>query len=99
MVPQGSQIITTLAPLQGNLKWVAYFDNGTKAWSLYDPTGTFTASQLPQFQGPPQNLSAYRPLTQITSGESYHFSFERNADVEIGGKTYKFTAGYNLKAW
>ena len=36
VVPQGSPIITTLSPLGNNLKWVAYFDNGSKTWSLYD---------------------------------------------------------------
>ena len=99
VVPQGAQIITTLAPLGNNLKWVVYFDNDTKAWSLYDPSGTFTVNQLPGILRPPTNLSDYRPLTQITLGKPYHFNFERNAEVEIGGKTYKFTAGYNFKGW
>ena len=99
MFPRAPQIVSALSALGNNLRWVAYFDNATKSWSLYDPSGTFTVGQLPGFLGPPQSLSSYSPLTQVISGRSYYLNVGRDVDVEIGGKTYELTAGTNLKSW
>ncbi len=99
VVSPSAQIVSALSALGNNLRWVAYFDNATKSWSLYDPSGTFTVGQLPGFLGPPQSLSSYSPLTQVISGRSYYLNVGRDVDVEIGGKTYELTAGTNLKSW
>ena len=96
-VPAGSPIITTLAPLAGNLQWVAYFDNTTKSWSLYDPTGTFDPGLLPAFIRPPADLGAYSPLTSLNTSLSYYWNLQRAATVQIAGKAYEFTAGQNVK--
>ena len=99
VVPAGSQIITTLAPLGSNLKWVAYLDNATKRWALYDPTSTFEVKFLPSFARPPQDLSAYLPLTQIESGKAYYIYVGSDATHEIGGKEYTFKSGVNAIGW
>ena len=99
VVPAGSQIITALAPLGSNLKWVAHLDNSTKRWSLYDPTSSFEVKFLPSFARPPQDLGAYLPLTQIESGKPYYIYVDSDATHEIGGKEYSFTAGVNAIGW
>ena len=96
-VPPGSPIITTLAPLAGNLQWVAYFDNATKSWSLYDPTGTFNPGLLPFFLSPPTDLSAYAPLTSFNADQSYHWNLQKAATVQIAGKEYELPEGYSVK--
>ena len=97
VVPPGSPIINTLAPLSGNLQWVAYFDNATKSWSLYDPTGTFNPGLLPFFLGPPTDISAYAPLTSINTDHSYHWNLQQAATVKLSGKDYEFPEGYSVK--
>ena len=97
VVPAGSPIINTVAPLAGNLQWVAYFDNGTKSWSLYDPTGNFNPGLLPFFLSPPTDVSAYAPLTSLDTEKPYHWNLQRAATVKISGKDYEFQEGYNLK--
>lgn len=99
VVPAGAQIITTLAPVGSNLKWVAYLDNATKRWALYDPTNTFEVKFLPSFARPPQDLSAYLPLTQIESGKAYYIYVDSDATHEIGGKEYSFKSGVNAIGW
>ena len=97
VVPPGSPIVNTVAPLAGNLQWVAYFDNATKSWSLYDPTGTFNPGLLPFFLSPPTDLSAYSPLTSLDTNLSYHWNLQRAATVTLGGKEYEFGEGYSVK--
>ena len=100
-VPPGSPIITTLAPLKGNLQWIAYFDNATKSWSVYDPTGTFDPVSLGAFAavlGPPADFSAYAPLTSFDTGKSYYWFLQRPVTVSIADREYEFkTEGFNLK--
>ncbi len=97
-VPAGSPIVNTLAPLAGNLQWVAYFDNATKSWSLYDPTGTFNSGLLPFILSPPTDLSAYAPLTSFDTKHSYYWNLQRAVTVTIAGKEYEFkTEGFNVK--
>jgi hypothetical protein len=96
-VPAGSPIIAALEPLVGNLQWVAYFDNATKSWSLYDPTGTFDPSQLPRFLGPSSDLGDYTPLTSLSTDQRYHWFLQRAITVNIAGKEYKFEEKYNLR--
>ena len=98
-VPPGSPIITTLAPLSGNLQWVAYFDNGTKSWSLYDRSGSVTINELPNFPPKPGSLSDYAPLTQLTSGKSYTFSVSQDVTITLGGKERELTTGQNVVVW
>ena len=98
-VPAGSPIIATLAPLAGNLQWVAYFDNDSKGWSLYAPGGDVSISQLPPFPPRPSSLSDYAPLTQLISGNSYTFGVSRDVTISLGGKERTLTAGPNSVAW
>ena len=97
VVPPGSPIVNTVAPLAGNLQWVAYFDNATKSWSLYDPTGTFNPGLLPFFLSPPTDLGSYAPLTSLDTNLSYHWNLQRAATVKLGGKDYEFGEGYSVK--
>ena len=97
VVPAGSPIVNTVAPLAGNLQWVAYFDNGTKSWSLYDPTGTFNPGLLPFFLSPPTDLGSYAPLTSLDTKQSYYWNLQRAATVQIAGKEYEFPQGFSVK--
>ncbi len=97
VVPPGSPIVNTVAPLAGNLQWVAYFDNATKSWSLYDPTGTFNPGLLPFFLSPPTDLGSYAPLTSLDTSLSYYWNLQRAATVTLGGKEYEFGEGYSVK--
>lgn len=100
VVPAGSPIVNTLSPLAGNLQWVAYFDNATKSWSVYDSTGTFDPVILGSYAailGPPTDFSAYSPLTTLDTELSYHWNLQRAATVKIAGKEYEFVEGYNVK--
>ena len=97
VVPPGSPVITTLAPLAGNLQWVAYFDNKTKSWSLYDPTGTFNPGLLPFFLSPPTDVSAYAPLTSIDTAQPYHWNLQKAVTATIAGKEYELPEGYSFK--
>ena len=98
-VPAGSQIVSTLAPLGANLKWVAYFDNTSKSWSLYDPSGTYESGVLPGFQGPPADASGFSPLTEILADHAYYFFVGADAIHQIGDKVYDLKQGLNAVGW
>ena len=81
-----------------NLQWVAYFDNTTKGWSLYDRSGTFRLADLPAFQKP-GSLSDMSPLTSLSAGQAYWFFVSQDAEVEIGGNSYSLKKGASLIPW
>jgi hypothetical protein len=97
-VPAGSPIISDLAPLGNKLKWVAYFNNATKSWSLYDRSRTFRLSDLPAFQKP-SSVSQMNALTNLVSGDPYWFFVSESVTVELKGNSYTFSTGASLEPW
>ena len=93
-------IATDLAPLGDNLLWVAYFDNRTKQWSVYDHSGTFSPDKLPLPPG--ENVpdaSAVGPLTELLVKSIYWISLSESQTVQLGDQTQTFSAGANFIAW
>ncbi len=100
-VPTNSPIIAKLQPLGDSLEWVAFFDNATKSWSLYDRAGTFDPKDLPGLPGaqPPQNPSDYNPLTDLRPKTPYYFYLSADAAAKLNGNDYSFTQGVNITPW
>ena len=78
LVGQGapSPIASQLAELGSALKWIAHFNNTSKNWSAYDPTGTFSQDQgqLPIPVNPPVGA-----LTNLADGKIYWIGLSQNA--------------------
>ena len=93
-------IATDLAPLGDNLLWVAYFDNRTKQWSVYDHSGTFSPDKLPLPPG--ENVpdaSAVGSLTELLVKSIYWISLSESQTVQLGDQTQTFSAGENFIVW
>ena len=98
--PAGSSIENDLAPLGDNLQWVAHFDNETKKWSVYDPSGTFTPAALtvPSIIVP-SSADEIGQLTELVRGKPYFFAVVRDVTVQLGGSSRELTAGANPVSW
>ena len=98
--PDGGSIETDLAPLGDNLQWVAHFDNETKKWSVYDPSGAFTLEALavPSFVVPSSAVEIGQ-LTDLVHGELYFLAVARDVTVQLGGSSRELTAGVNTVNW
>ena len=91
-------IIGTLTGLGDNLLWVAYFDNNTKGWSLYDPSRTFTVNQLPGLFGP-SSIGDMKALNNLVAGEPYQIRVKGDVTINLGGKERELTTGINTVVW
>ena len=78
--PGGEAVDVALAPLGDSLLWVASFNNSTKGWSLYDPSGSFEPESLGI---PPESASSIGALTHLQPGTVYYFNLNR--DVSLYG--------------
>ena len=90
----GVPVAAALAPLGDNLLWVAHHDNATGTWSLYDPSGTFSLSELP-----PNGRSYSGPITDLTHlfhGAIYVIKVAEEQTVALGGVPYTLYAGVNI---
>ena len=60
-----------------SLQWLAYFDNVTKVWSLYDPTGTFDPAVI----WPPVSSDyPFGELTYVFPSDLYLVSISPEVD-------------------
>ena len=87
-------VATALAPLGDNLLWAAHYDNTTSTWSVYDPSGTFSLSELPpngrSYSGPIGDLS------HMVHGAIYVVKVVEDQTVALGGVPVTLHAGVNL---
>ena len=92
----GGHIANVLASLAGNLQWAAYFDNGTKQWSVYDPNGSFSKDSLLMLTPPgrpPPDLSSIGVLTHLVPGRIYWMAMREDQTVALGNNTYALSEG------
>ena len=95
----GVPVDTALAPLGSNLLWIANFDNATSAWSVYDPSGTFSLSELPPNPSGAPYSDSIGDLTHIQSGDITWIKVAQTQTATLGGETHTFYAGLTLFAW
>ena len=91
--PSGVPVATALAPLGDNLLWAAQYDNATGDVSVYDPSGTFSASELPPdgtYSGP------IGDLTHMVDGGIYWIKVAQAQRTTLGGRLVDLYAGLNL---
>ena len=85
-------IAAQLAQLGSNLQWAAEFDDATKSWSVYDPSGTFDESRdamrIPHGFQPAE-------LTILRNGQIYWIAVSQNASL---GES-ELLAGINQMIW
>ena len=96
----GEPVAAALAPLGSNLLWVAYYDNATKQWSVYDPSGAFSPDLLilPPGQAVP-SPSEIGALTHVVPRKIYWMNISRDQTVTLGGAVRTLTAGANSVSW
>ena len=96
----GEPVAAALAPLGDNLLWAAYYDNATKQWSVYDPSGTFSPDLLllPPGQSVPSR-SSIGALTHLVPGKVYGLYLTRDETVTLRGTARTLTAGINSVSW
>ena len=96
----GEPVAAALAPLGDNLLWAAYYDNATKQWSVYDPSGTFSPDLLllPPDQSVPSR-SSIGALTHLVPGKVYGLYLSRDETVTLRGTARTLTAGINSVSW
>ena len=96
-VPVGYPVAETLAPMEDSLLWTAHFDNESKEWSVYDPSGTFTPESLPTPPGVPvPNLTEIGSLTRLYPGKLYWFAVSEDLRFLWVGRSHALTSGVNL---
>ena len=98
--PVGDPIVADLAPLGDNLLWVAYFNNATKVWSVYDPSGSFSADALGPIspQGVPDS-SDILELKELVKGNLYWFVLKEAQTAVLGGTSRSLGANPTPMAW
>ena len=96
----GEPVAAALAPLGNNLLWAAYYDNATKQWSVYDPTGAFSPDLLllPPEQSVP-SPSSIGALTHLVPRKVYGVYISRDETVTLRGTARTLTAGINSVSW
>ncbi len=96
----GEPVAAALAPLGANLRWAAYYDNATKQWSVYDPSGAFSPDLLllPPDQSVPSR-SSIGVLTHLVPRTVYGVYISRDETVTLRGTARNLTAGINSVSW
>ena len=96
----GEPVAAALAPLGNNLLWAAYYDNTTKQWSVYDPSGAFSPGLLllPPGQSVP-SPSSIGALTHLVPRKVYGVYISRDETVTLRGTARTLTAGINSVSW
>ncbi|MDE2780053.1 MAG: hypothetical protein OXI91_10310 [Chloroflexota bacterium] len=88
----GAEIAAQLAELGSALQWAAEFDQATKSWSVYDPSGTFDESRdamrIPHGFQPAE-------LASLRNGQMYWIAVSQNASL---GES-ELLAGINQVMW
>ena len=86
------------APLGSNLRWVAFFDSETETWPVYDPSGSFSVSEVVTPFGSP-DPNSIRVLTQVAAGEIYYVAVTNDQTATLGGRSRNLKGGVNFVAW
>ena len=93
-------VAEALAPLAGNLQWIAAFDEVTKRWVVYDPGGAFTVEALPlPAQVPTPSWSTVGELTHLIPSLVYWVNVDGDVSIELGGSERLLTRGTNPLIW
>ena len=97
--PAGDSIVSDLAPLGGNLQWVAHFSNSTKEWSVYDPSGTFSPEMLPLAGQDVPDASEINSLTVLAPRQIYWLMLNEAQSAVLGGASRNLNANLNGVVW
>ena len=90
----------TLASLADGLQWVAVFDQVTKRWVVYDPSGTFTVEALPlPAQVPTPPWSTVGELTHLIPSLIYWVNVDRDLSAQLADRNLSLTRGTNPLIW
>ena len=95
----GTPVAGAFAPLGSNLRWVAYFDSEVQEWLLYDPSGTFSPTELVTPAGSPDPNTA-GVLTQMVDLEIYYVGVTNDQTATLGGRARNLRVGrLNFFPW
>ena len=98
-VASGTPVAQAFAPLGSNLRWVAYFDSEAQEWLLYDPSGTFSPTELMTPAGSPDPNTA-GVLTQMVDLEIYYVGITNDQTATLGGRARNLRVGrLNFFPW
>ena len=89
-----------LAPLGDTLQWVAQYDNITKRWVVFDPSGTFSVESLPLPASVPiPDWSTVGELTHLIPNLLYWVNVSQDKTVELRGVNRPLARGINPITW
>ena len=98
-VASGTPVAQAFAPVGSNLRWVAYFDSEAQEWLLYDPSGTFSPTELMTPAGSPDPNTA-GVLTQMVDLEIYYVGVTNDQTATLGGRARNLRVGrLNFFPW
>ena len=97
--PVENPVAADLAPLGNNLLWVAHFDNATKEWSVYDPSGTFSPDLLPLVGQDVPDASAIGELSALVPRQIYWLMVSDAQTAVLGGVSRNLVSGLNGVPW
>ena len=97
--PVENPVAADLAPLGDNLLWVAHFDNATKEWSVYDPSGTFSPDLLPLVGQDVPDASAIGELSALVPRQIYWLMVSDAQTAVLGGVSRNLVSGLNGVPW
>ena len=96
---RGTPVAQAFAPLGSNLRWVAHFDSEVQEWLLYDPSGTFSPTELMTPAGSPDPNTA-GVLTQMVDLEIYYVGVTNDQTATLGGRARNLRVGrLNFFPW
>ncbi len=98
-VPEEAPIVADLAPLGDSLLWVAHFDNATKLWSVYDPSGTFSPDMLPLVGQDVPDASSIGELSALDTRQIYWLMVSEAQTAVLGGVSRTLVLGLNGVPW
>ena len=97
--PAENPVAAHLAPLRDNLLWVAHFDNETKEWAVYDPSGTFSPDLLPLVGQDVPDASSIGELSVLVPRQIYWLMVSDAQTAVLGGVSRNLVSGLNGVPW
>lgn len=100
--PAENPVSADLAPLGDNLLWVAHFENSTKEWSVYDPSGTFSPDMLPlagQEIPDASDIGELSALVVSSPKQIYWLMVSESQTAVLGGLSRNLVSGLNGVPW
>ena len=95
---RGTPVAQAFAPLGSNLRWVAFYDAEMRTWPVYDPSGSFSVSEVVTPFGSP-DPNSIRVLTQVAAGQIYYVAVTNDQTATLGGRSRNLKGGVNFVAW